>query len=163
MALLKKLSWSLLTDDSFIFRFLRRRFFSNSFTQYRFWKSSIRCGLRSHIQSLIDESIWAPGRNSKIHFWSDDWLGSPLIRMIDCNDTLEPDIDTTVGEFVSDYEWSLPTSFTSDFPMINEEIRRRIRLDGSVIDLWLDALEANFSSQVSQLWRSAIVIAVWII
>ncbi|PON76692.1 hypothetical protein PanWU01x14_033780, partial [Parasponia andersonii] len=59
-ALLKKLSWSLLTDDSFIFRFLRGRFFSNGFTQYRFWKSSIRCGLRSYIQSLIDESIWAP-------------------------------------------------------------------------------------------------------
>ncbi|PON31532.1 hypothetical protein PanWU01x14_369170, partial [Parasponia andersonii] len=61
--LLKKLSWSLLTDDSFIFRFLRERFFSNGFTQHRFWKSYIRCGLRSHIQSLIDESIWTPGRN----------------------------------------------------------------------------------------------------
>ncbi|PON33776.1 hypothetical protein PanWU01x14_349860 [Parasponia andersonii] len=33
----------------------------------------------------------------------------------------------------------------------------------ALIDLWLDALEANFSSQVSQLWRLAIVTSVWVI
>ncbi|PON39040.1 hypothetical protein PanWU01x14_307900 [Parasponia andersonii] len=35
-AFLKKLSWSLMTSDSFVFRFLRERFFSSGFTQRRF-------------------------------------------------------------------------------------------------------------------------------
>ncbi|PON44754.1 hypothetical protein PanWU01x14_264430 [Parasponia andersonii] len=62
-ALLKKLSWSLMVDDSFVFKFLRGRFFSNGFSQRRFWKSSIWCGLRSHIQPIIEESIcyWRSG------------------------------------------------------------------------------------------------------
>ncbi|PON88596.1 Ribonuclease H-like domain containing protein [Trema orientale] len=40
---------------------------------------------------------------------------------------------------------------------------RKIRIDGSITDLWLDAMEANFSSQISQLWRTAIVTVVWVI
>ncbi|PON52582.1 hypothetical protein PanWU01x14_208340, partial [Parasponia andersonii] len=104
--------------------------------------------------SLIDESIWAPGRNSKVHFWSNNWLGSPLIGIIDCNDSLELGIDTTIDAYNSLVDPSVKKRWGN---------KGRIRLDGSVIDLWLDALETNFSSQVSQLWRSAIVTAVWVI
>ena len=41
--------------------------------------------------------------------------------------------------------------------------KRRIRLDGTIIDLWLDALEANLSSQISQIWRTAIMTVIWVV
>ena len=35
----------------------------------------------------------------------------------------------------------------------------RVRLDGSIVDLWLKALKARFSSQIYDFWKSAIVLA----
>ncbi|POO02039.1 Ribonuclease H, partial [Trema orientale] len=47
-------------------------------------------------------------------------------------------------------------SFIGCLEIVSEQIANRV-------DIWLDALEANFSTQVSQLWRSALVTAMWVI
>ncbi|PON91264.1 hypothetical protein TorRG33x02_128270 [Trema orientale] len=129
LALLKKLSWSLLTDDSFVYKFLRGRFFSTGFTVRRFWKSSIWSGLKSLIQPIIDESIWAPGINSKVRFWTDNWLGSPLVAVIDFDVSLEPPLDSVIGDVSTNAVWSLPISFINSFPHLAEEIRKVVFCD----------------------------------
>ena len=141
-ALLKKLAWSLMTLESFVFRFLRGRFFSKGFTPRRFWKSSIWCGLRNHIQTLIDESIWAVGRNSKVHFWTGNWLGSPLTSLISYSDNLEPSIDAVIGDVTSDFDWSLPASFVSSFPQIADDIRNTVISDSDTL-IWRHSVSGS--------------------
>ena len=147
-ALLKKLAWSLMTSDSFVYRFLRDRFFSNGFEQRRFWKSSVWCGLRSHIKPLVAESIWAVGRHSKVRFWKNNWLGTPLVDMISYNDNMEPRMETVVGDVSSGYEWSLPNSFISNFPQIVDEIKDTVIGDADKL-IWRHSVSGEVSYEES--------------
>ncbi|PON63793.1 hypothetical protein TorRG33x02_275030, partial [Trema orientale] len=122
-------------SDSFVYNFLRDRFFSSGFVQRRFWKSSVWCGLRSHIRPLIDESIWAVGRHSKVRFWTNNWLGSSLADLIDYNDTMEPNFDAVVADVSVDYDWSLPNSFISNFPQVADDIRNTVIGDADTL-IW---------------------------
>ncbi|PON56459.1 Ribonuclease H-like domain containing protein [Parasponia andersonii] len=141
-ALLKKLAWSLMTSTSFVYHFLRDRFFSTGFTQRQFWKSSTWCGLRSQIQPLVDESIWAVAEEIK--------------------NTVIGGVDTLTWRHSVSGEVTCADSYKSIAgPISKESFSMRIRLAGSIVDLWLYALDANFSTQVSQLWRSALVTAIW--
>ena len=51
------------------------------------------------------------GRHSKIHFWKDNFLGSPLIDLVEDSDVLVPPLDAVVGDFVAPLGWTLPTFF----------------------------------------------------
>ena len=61
-------------------------------------KSSIWGALKSHLQSLISESIWVIGRHSKVRFWLDNWLGSPLIDSIHEMIDMDPPIKLVIGD-----------------------------------------------------------------
>ncbi|PON37072.1 hypothetical protein TorRG33x02_348120 [Trema orientale] len=71
---------------------------------------------------LVDESIWAVGRHSKVHFRTNNWLGTPLADTIVYNDNMEPHFEAIIRDVTSNSEWSLPTSFISNFPQIADKI-----------------------------------------
>ena len=79
-ALIKKLSF--INEDSFLFKFLRDRFLKDHFSPIQLWHSSVGFVLCSHLHSLSSESIWVIGNHSKVLFWKDNWLGTPLIDLV---------------------------------------------------------------------------------
>ena len=49
---------------------------------------------------LLDESIWMVGRHSKLQFWTDNWIGSPLFNFVSVGVSFEPPIDALAKKFV---------------------------------------------------------------
>ena len=68
-ALLKKLSWKFITNDSFVFSFSRTRYLSSLSKVHRYYIASlIWSGIKDHYSSLLAESRWIIGEQSKVHF-----------------------------------------------------------------------------------------------
>ena len=140
-ALLKKLAWNVLTEDSQVFRFLRARFFKDQYVpkMYKF-SLPIWRGIKSHILQLHEESIWMIGRHSKVRFWVDNWLGSPLIEFVSGDVSLDPPNDSLVGEFVDQQVCRLPEAFCSQFPSVTHEIHQIIMRDWDTL-IWRKLVE----------------------
>ena len=82
-AMLKKFTWRMLIEDSMILSYLRARYLTKDHKP-KTWhvSSSVWTGLCAHYAPLMLESKWLVARHSKVHFWKDNWLGSPLIDSI---------------------------------------------------------------------------------
>ncbi|KAK0572334.1 hypothetical protein LWI29_030054 [Acer saccharum] len=71
------------------------------------------------------ESRWLVGRHSKVRFWTDNWLGDPLINLIEDRSLLQPPLDSVVGDVYSDATgWDIPASFKASHPVVASEIEK---------------------------------------
>ncbi|KAK0578736.1 hypothetical protein LWI29_015418 [Acer saccharum] len=71
------------------------------------------------------ESRWLVGRHSKVRFWTDNWLGDPLINLVEDRSSLQPSLDSVVGDIYSDATgWDIPTSFQASHPDVASEIEK---------------------------------------
>ncbi|XP_039686942.1 uncharacterized protein [Medicago truncatula] len=78
-ALILKLSWNLLATDSRWSNLLKRRYFSNGMPSSRYFKSSVWSGIKEFIGTILVNSLWIVGSGDSINFWTDNWLGAPLV------------------------------------------------------------------------------------
>ena len=62
------------------------------------------------------------GRHSKVRFWVDNWLSSPLIELVSGDVSLDPPIDALVGEFVDQQVCHLREAFCSQFLPVAHDI-----------------------------------------
>ncbi|KAK0584291.1 hypothetical protein LWI29_010574 [Acer saccharum] len=125
-AMLKKFTWRLLTEESFVFTYLRARFFTQDHRP-RTWYvvSSVWPGLKLHYTPLMIESRWLVGRHSKVRFWMDNWLGDPLINLVEDRSSLQPPLDSVVGDIYSDATgWDILASFKASHPDVASEIEK---------------------------------------
>ena len=116
----------MLTKESFVFAYLRARFFTQD-PRLRTWYvvSSFWPGLKMHYTPLMIESRWLVGRHSKVHFWTDSWLGDPLIDLVEDRSSLQPPLDSIVGDIYSDATgWDIPASFHTSHPEVASEIEK---------------------------------------
>lgn len=77
-----KFAWSLLTKESKKFSFLRDWYKHKTNSKFYFSSSfwpTVRC-LQSNI---LSDSIQIIGMNFKVCFWTDNYLGEPLTRLVD--------------------------------------------------------------------------------
>ncbi|KAK3184210.1 hypothetical protein Dsin_031496 [Dipteronia sinensis] len=73
----------------------------------------------------MSESRWLVGRHSKVHFWTDNWLGDPLIDLVEDRSSLQPPLDSVVGDIYSDSTgWDIPESFRASHPDVASEIEK---------------------------------------
>ena len=84
-----------------MFKFLRDRFLKDRFSPIQWRRSSVGYVLCSDLHSLLSESIWVVGSQSKVLFWKDNWLGTPLVDLVQDVDCSEPPIDVVIGDFAS--------------------------------------------------------------
>lgn len=84
------------------------------------------------------------GRHSKVHFWTNNWLGSSLIDLIDDHSSLQPLMESFMGDIYSDTRgWDLSSSFHSSHPTFAFEIERVVvsfDLDSLVCTCSLDGV-----------------------
>ncbi|KAK2649697.1 hypothetical protein Ddye_017186 [Dipteronia dyeriana] len=101
--MLKKFTLRMLNKESLVFTYLQARFFTQDHKP-RTWyvASSVWSGLKLHYTPLMIESRWLVGGHSKVRFWSDNWLGYPLIDLVENRSSLQPPLDSVVGDIYSD-------------------------------------------------------------
>lgn len=75
---------------------------------------------------LFDDYCWVIGKETKLHFWYDNLIGSPLVKLLNLEDFIW-DLDALALNFLdSDGVWHLPTSLDTYFPHISLQLRNYI-------------------------------------
>ncbi|KAK2644797.1 hypothetical protein Ddye_019992 [Dipteronia dyeriana] len=85
-SLLRKLTWKLITLNNFAFTFFTR-----------------------------EDGIWLIGEDSKKDFWRDNWLGVPILDLLEIPDFLATHLQDRVSDFIRDGKWILDDHFRARF------------------------------------------------
>lgn len=107
-----KLAWDIITSSDDQTRLLRERYFTTD-GQPRgvHRRSSIRSALYAHAQRIQEGSYWLIGRNSKVKFWTDNWLGYRIADRLSIPPDVLADLECTVGDYFVDGVWYFTTLF----------------------------------------------------
>ncbi|KAK2658407.1 hypothetical protein Ddye_004940 [Dipteronia dyeriana] len=146
-AMLKKFTLRMLTEESLVFTYLLARFFTQDHKP-RTWSvaSFVWPGLKFHYTPLMIEFRWLVGHHSKVHFWSDNRLGYPLIDLVEDRSSLQPPLDSVVGEIYSDAAgWNIPTSFKASYQDVACEIENVVISTDPHSLVWTCSLDGSVS------------------
>lgn len=107
-----KLTWDILTTTNEQTRFIRHHYFHLDGRPRSLKRvSSIRPGLHSHIHQINDRTFWLVGNNSKVNFWTDNWLGYRLSDKFGIPHCVLQNLCCTVGDYLVDGVWFFTSYF----------------------------------------------------
>jgi hypothetical protein len=86
-SLILKLGWSLMASSDQWARLCRCRFLRNNSPVSYHIKSSIWAGIKRYMVTVSDNSVWTIGDGTRIFYWTDNWLGVPLLEALDIQTT----------------------------------------------------------------------------
>jgi len=61
---------------------LKQQYFCKGNIRHHYIKSSVWHGIKVHMDTVIDNSIWVIGNGGKINLWLDNWLGAYLVSIM---------------------------------------------------------------------------------
>ena len=113
-SLLLQLSWNLHSKDSQCATLFRHRYFCNGTPRRGYIKSSVSLGIKSHMDMVIENSIWLIGNGEKINLWLDNWLGSSLVSVFNINPAARKSLCSTLSSVLDAGRWHLPPLLLSN-------------------------------------------------
>jgi len=111
---LLQLSWNLHSKDSQCATLFRHRYFCNGTPRRGYIKSSVSLGIKSHMDMVIENSIWLIGNGEKINLWLDNWLGSSLVSVFNINPAARKSLCSTLSSVLDAGRWHLPPLLLSN-------------------------------------------------
>jgi hypothetical protein len=93
---------------------MKRRFFSNGKPLSHYFKSSVWSGIKIHIETVIDNSLWIVGTGEKISLWNDNWLGVSLVDLFNVDPYFHAGFTGKVSKIIVDGRWNLPPPLMVD-------------------------------------------------
>ncbi|CAJ2657082.1 unnamed protein product [Trifolium pratense] len=111
-----KLCWELFTSFNHWASLLRARVMrSYGIIDYHI-SSSIWSGIKHHIPNVTDNTCWQLGKGDQINFWTDSWVGDPLVDLLDIPRHFHALLQAKVAQFIANDHWLIPHSITSSYP-----------------------------------------------
>ncbi|KAK3229673.1 hypothetical protein Dsin_001554 [Dipteronia sinensis] len=99
-SLLTKLTWKVTTSEGFAYSFLQERNLKQLRKLYGAYITSlIWSSFRAQYSKLLKEGIWLIGENSRQDFWRDNWLGVPILELLEILDYLASPLRARVSDF----------------------------------------------------------------
>jgi len=102
-----KLAWNLLSSNSQWAVIFKSRFFSHGQPILRYFKSSVWPGIKNHIGTILQNSLWIVGMGEKIHLWTDNWLGETLVNLLNIDPFFHSSFSGKVSEVINNGSWNL--------------------------------------------------------
>jgi len=122
-------------------------FFSNGKPIHHFFKSSVWSGIKIHIGTLIDNSLWIVGTGENIYIWTDNWLGKPLVDLFHIDLYFHVGFRGKVSKIIFDGVWNLPPTL-----LVNEVTDRldtivlpRVPLPDTLV--WSHSVDGKLTSK----------------
>ncbi|XP_039690616.1 uncharacterized protein [Medicago truncatula] len=149
-ALILKLSWDLIARETQWSNLFKRRYFSNGQPSMRYFKSSVWSGIKLHIGTVMSNSLWIVGNGNNIHFWTDNWLGVPLVELMNINVDFHGHMKGMVSEVIVNGTWNIP-AVISDFGDIKESLDAVVISRTQLRDVlvWKHSLDGALNSKIS--------------
>lgn len=113
-SLILQLAWKLISEKSQWTLLLQKRFFSNGKPIQRYFKSSVWCGIKTHIPAVITNSFWLVGTGDNIHFWTDNWLSVPLVDLLQIDPITHINFSGSLSGVIVDGDWNIPAEVLVD-------------------------------------------------
>lgn len=100
-----QLAWKLISDESQRAILLWSRYFSKGQPIQHYFKLSIWCGIKRQIATVIANSICS---GEKIHFWTNNWLGEPLVDILQINPLVHINFNGLLCDVITNAAWNIP-------------------------------------------------------
>ena len=127
----KKFIWDVISTDSLVSSFLRSGYFSSRLSLRKCGIfSSIWPGLKSLFSNLMLDSCWVTGDNSKIQFWTENWLGYSILDNIVIDDSVRDRLRATISDFRNDNSFYVPKILIDNYPDICNDISKYVIAEG---------------------------------
>ena len=107
-SLMLQLAWQFTSGNSQWSQLLRQRYLSHGHPIQRYIKSSVWCGIKEHMGMVVSNSLWIVGTGDNIQFWSDNWLGEPLLDLLKVASYLHENFAGTVADVIMNGRWNIP-------------------------------------------------------
>jgi len=149
-ALILKLSWDLIAQEAQWSTLFKRRYFSNGQLSMRYFKSSVWSGIKIHIGTVLSNSLWIVGTGNNIHFWTDNWLGEPLVDLLNISADFHGQLTGMVSEVIVDGTWIMPAAI-ADFGDIQQRLESLIIPCTQLMDVlaWKYALDGHLTLKLA--------------
>lgn len=119
-AFMLKLAWNLFSTNSQWATLFKSRFFSQGQPIRHFFMSSVWHGVKYHLDSVLQNSLWIVGKGDQINLWTDNWLGEPLVTLFHIDTFFHSSFSGKVSEVIANGTWNLPA------PLLVHEITSRL-------------------------------------
>lgn len=149
-ALILKLSWDLIARETQWSHLFKRRYFSNGQPSMRYFKSSVWSGIKLHIGTVVSNSLWIVGNGNNIHFWTDNWLGVPLVDLMNIDVDFHGHMKGMVSEVIVNGTWNIPAAIF-DFGDIKERLAAVVipRTQLTDVMVWRHSLDGVLNSKMA--------------
>jgi hypothetical protein len=78
--------------------------------------SSIWPGIKHHIYNIIDNTCWKLGKGDQINFWTDSWVGDPLVDLLNIPHPSHALLQAKAADFIYNDHWLIPHFITTVYP-----------------------------------------------
>jgi ribonuclease HI len=160
-SLMLKLAWELASRDCQWSALLKCKYFSNGRPCKRYMKSSIWASIKMHLSTVYSNSIWIVGTGENINLWVDNWLGEPLIDMLQ----IDPDLSTCftglVVDVIQDGRWNLPGSLV---PLVSHLLDSVVLSSAPLPDMlaWQHSTDGTLTAKQAKVFMTpAAPVLVW--
>ncbi|XP_019422999.1 PREDICTED: uncharacterized protein LOC109332473 [Lupinus angustifolius] len=120
-ASLIKLAWNMLNSNQQWAAFFRERF-GTYWSINRYFKSSIWPGIKSNLSIAMNQSVRLIGNGKDTSFWRDNWIGSPIVDLLNIPDHIHPKLISSVADFSANNAWTIPQELFDKFPEVASSI-----------------------------------------
>jgi hypothetical protein len=136
-SLMLQLCWKFLSSDEQWASLCRAKYLRHGKPINNYVKSSIWYGIKNHVATVKANTIWLIGSGQSVLFWTDNWLGSPLVYTLNVQHADPKFLTTKVAKFINHGRWRIPKSILElDHtlgPQINKIILPKEALDDKLI------------------------------
>lgn len=126
----------------------KHKFFKHDQPISHHFKSSIWSGVKSHIGIVSVSSIWLVGTDEHVNFWLDNWIGSPLVNLMNIPIYGDPCLNCKHFSPIVPGQWNIPLMVMRN-PNIVSSILKIILSISPLPDklVWLHTFDGNLSSK----------------
>lgn len=73
---------------------------------------------------MLLHSIWLLGDGKSIYFWTDKWLESSVLDILNIPTNIHDSLKATVGDFIRNNAWEVPSYIYDKSPYLKRQIMK---------------------------------------
>ncbi|MCH83425.1 ribonuclease H protein [Trifolium medium] len=148
-AMMLHLCWKFLLSNDQWAIMCRARFLKHGFLIRTAICSSIWHGIKPYYEEVIRSSVWIFGTGDKILYWRDNWLGTPLVEILNIPIAVHKLLNTKVVEMINNFSWIIPNDIAALDPQLVTKIKNIIIPRQPYEDLlvWKDSKDGLLTSK----------------
>ncbi|PNX77655.1 hypothetical protein L195_g015173 [Trifolium pratense] len=102
VSLMLLLCWKLLSSQDQWALLCRARYIKDGIRTRSFLNSSIWHGMKPHFTTAVNHSIWLIGNGESISYWNDNWLGKPLVDLLQLPGSIAKRMHSSVADMIAE-------------------------------------------------------------